>query len=56
MSIKLTEIDKTTPISKAVCPHCKRTIHSVGFTAGSKCEGITVVCKFCGRVYAVKSE
>ncbi len=56
MSIKLTEIPKNTEIQKPTCPHCKKTIHAVGFTKGSKCEGITVVCKFCGRAYSIKAE
>lgn len=53
MSIQLKEIPKTTKIVKATCPHCKKTIHAVGFTDGSKCDGITVICKFCGRVYSI---
>ncbi len=56
MNITLTEIPKNTPFQKTTCPHCKKKIHSVGFTKGSKCEGITVVCKFCGRTYSIKAE
>lgn len=56
MSITLQEIPKTTEITKAICPHCKKKIHAVGFTKGSKCSGITVVCKFCGHVYIIKAE
>ena len=49
MTILLKEIPKTTVIAKAECKNCHKTIHSVGFMENSKCEGITVVCKFCGR-------
>lgn len=56
MSIVLNEIPKSAEVKKAICPHCKKTIHAVGFTKGSKCDGITVVCKFCGRVYSIKAE
>lgn len=51
--IKLTEISKKTEITKAVCPHCNKYIHTVGFMKGSQCSGITTVCKYCGRVYEV---
>lgn len=54
--IKLTEIPKSTEVKKAICPHCKKAIHTVGFMAGSKCRGITIVCKFCGRVYEATAD
>lgn len=54
--ISLKEIPKTTEIVKAHCPHCKKTIHAVGFTKDSKCNGITVICKFCGRVYSITAD
>lgn len=56
MSIQLEEIPKNTKITKAICPHCKKTIHAVGFIKDSKCQGLTVVCKFCGRVYSIKAD
>lgn len=56
MAIVLTEIPKTTEVKKAICPHCKKTIHAVGFMKDSKCNGITAVCKFCGRVYEIKAD
>lgn len=49
----LKEVSKDIKISKAVCPVCGKKIHSVGFMENSKCEGITVVCKFCGRVFEI---
>ena len=54
--ISLVEISKNTEVKKAICPQCKKTIHSIGFKKGSTCNGITVVCKFCGRVYEVKAD
>ena len=56
MAFQLEEIPKDTEVKKAICPHCKKTIHAVGFTKGSKCQGITVVCKFCGRIYSIKAD
>lgn len=56
MAITLSEISKNTEIVKAICPSCKKTIHAVGFMKDSKCDGITVVCKFCGRVYKIKAD
>lgn len=54
--ISLVEISKNTEVKKAICPQCKKTIHSIGFKKGSTCNGITVVCKFCGRVFEVKAD
>lgn len=56
MAFQLEEIPKDTEVKKAICSHCKKTIHAVGFTKGSKCQGITVVCKFCGRIYSIKAD
>ena len=56
MAIKLSEIPKNTEIVKATCPSCGKTIHTVGFTKGSKCDGITVMCKFCGKCYEIKAD
>jgi transcription elongation factor Elf1 len=54
--ISLVEISKNMEVKKAICPQCKKTIHSIGFKKGSTCNGITVVCKFCGRVFEVKAD
>ena len=56
MAIKLSEIPKNTEITKAICPSCKKTIHAVGFKKESKCDGITVMCKFCGKCYEIKAD
>jgi len=54
--IKLTEISKNTEVTKAICPHCKKYIHTVGFMKGSQCKGITTVCKYCGRIYEINAQ
>lgn len=53
MKILLKEIPKSTKIFKATCKNCHKTIHSVGFMENSKCDGVTVVCKFCGQTYSI---
>lgn len=56
MTITLTEIPKSTNVIKARCSFCNKVIHSIGFMEESKCEGITVKCKFCGRIYVVAAK
>lgn len=53
--ITVVEISKDTKVKKAICPHCKKPLYNVGLMEGSKAQGVTTVCKFCGRVYEIKT-
>ena len=56
MPITITPAERTTEVTKILCPQCKERLRSVVLLKDSKVDKLSFTCTRCKNIWNVKSE